>query len=52
MDAGPGSTPFSVALAVWPPAGIVTEAVATLTLPGALLVTVKVTPPAGAGAGI
>ena len=44
--AGPGRTPFKVALAVWPPAPMVTDEVATATLPGALLWTVKVTPDA------
>ena len=49
---GPGSKPFSSAFAVWPPAGIVTVGVDTPTRVGTLEVTVKVTPPAGAGAGI
>ena len=49
--AGPGRTPLRVALAVWPPATITTGEDAMDTLPGALLTTVKLTPPAGAGAG-
>src|SRR5258707_2091893 len=43
--AGPGRTPLSVAFTVWPPAAIVTGDDATLTRPGALLTTVKDTPP-------
>src|SRR5574342_986638 len=47
----PGRTPASVAFAAWLPAAIVTDGVEIPTMPGALLATLKVTPPAGAGAG-